>query len=124
MLLVAREYIKKQPVIRWDSRLYLTGYSEGGFATMLLYKKLQDKVPTEFNLRGVSCGAGAYDKTSFMKALLTQPSAGVALDLIITTPLPILYPSLSACGKRPTGIESSTDILSMLYYLGICRVIQ
>ncbi len=78
MLRAAREYIKSQSAIKWDSRLYLTGYSEGGYATMALYKKMQDEVPTEFNLRAVSCGAGAYDKTGFMKALLTQKSAGVA----------------------------------------------
>ncbi len=78
MLRAAREYISGHPSIKWDSRLYLTGYSEGGYATMSLYKKIQDEVPTEFNLRAVSCGAGAYDKTNFMKALLTQKSAGVA----------------------------------------------
>ena len=78
MLRAAREYIGSHKEINWDSRLYLTGYSEGGFATMSLYKKMQEEVPTEFNLRAVSCGAGAYDKTNFMKALLTQPSAGVA----------------------------------------------
>ncbi|AUD02759.1 alpha/beta hydrolase family protein [Spirosoma pollinicola] len=78
MLRAAREYIKAHSAIKWDSRLYLAGYSEGGFATMALYKKMQEEVPTEFNLRAVSCGAGAYDKTNFMKALLTQPSAGVA----------------------------------------------
>lgn len=78
MLRAAREYISGHAAIHWDSRLYLTGYSEGGYATMSLYKKMQDEEPTEFNLRAVSCGAGAYDKTNFMKALLTQPSAGVA----------------------------------------------
>lgn len=78
MIRAAREYINSHPTIHWDSRLYMAGYSEGGFATMALYKKIQDEVPQELNLRGVSCGAGAYDKTSFMKALLTQPSAGVA----------------------------------------------
>ena len=78
MLRAAREYINGHPTIKWDSRLYMAGYSEGGYATMALYKKMQDEVPTEFNLRAVSCGAGAYDKTNFMKALLTQPSAGVA----------------------------------------------
>ncbi|MCX6214006.1 lipase family protein [Spirosoma sp.] len=78
MLRAAREYIGSHSEIKWDSRLYMAGYSEGGYATMALYKKMQDEVPTEFNLRAVSCGAGAYDKTSFMKALLTQKSAGVA----------------------------------------------
>ena len=78
MLRASREYISSHKDVNWDKRLYLTGYSEGGFATMSLYKKMQDEVPTEFNLRAVSCGAGAYDKTNFMKALLTQKSAGVA----------------------------------------------
>ena len=78
MLRATREYINAHTTIHWNSRLYLAGYSEGGYATMSLYKKIQDEVPTEFNLRAVSCGAGAYDKTSFMKALLTQKSAGVA----------------------------------------------
>ncbi|QJW92430.1 phospholipase [Spirosoma taeanense] len=78
MIRASREYINSHSAINWDSRLYLAGYSEGGYATMALYKKLQEETPTEFNLRAVSCGAGAYDKTSFMKALLTQKSAGVA----------------------------------------------
>ena len=78
MLRAAREYINVHTAIHWDKRLYMAGYSEGGGATMALYKKMQDEIPAEFNLRAVSCGAGAYDKTNFMKALLTQPSAGVA----------------------------------------------
>lgn len=76
MLRAAREYITTDATINWDKRLYMAGYSEGGFATMSLYKKMQDEVPTEFNIRAVSCGAGAYDKTSFMTALLTKPSSG------------------------------------------------
>lgn len=75
MLRAAREYIAGNAAVHWDSRLYLAGYSEGGYATMSLYKKIQDEVPAEFNLRAVSAGAGAYDKTTFTKALLTQPSA-------------------------------------------------
>ncbi|MBC8155487.1 MAG: phospholipase [Bacteroidetes bacterium] len=76
MLRAAREYIATDASINWDKRLYMTGYSEGGFATMSLYKKMQDEAPTEFNIRAVSCGAGAYDKTSFMRDLLTKPSSG------------------------------------------------
>ena len=78
LLRAAREYVATDATINWDKRLYLAGYSEGGFATMSLFKKVQDEAPTEFNLRAVSCGAGAYDKTSFMTALLTKPSSGEA----------------------------------------------
>ena len=76
MLRATKEYIKNNAAVQWDSRLYLAGYSEGGFATMSLYKKMQEETPAEFNLRAVSAGAGAYDKTTFTLALLTQPSAG------------------------------------------------
>ncbi len=76
MLRAAREYIPTNPAAKWDTRLYLAGYSEGGYATMSLYKKMQEEAPTEFNLRAVSSGAGAHDKTGFTVALLTQKSAG------------------------------------------------
>ena len=78
MLRAAREYIKQNSAIKWDERLYLAGYSEGGYATMALYKKMQEEIPTEFNLKAVSTGAGAYDKTNFTKAVVGQPSAGNA----------------------------------------------
>jgi predicted peptidase len=42
----------------------ITGYSEGGFATMALQKKMEEQFPNEFNLVTSSCGAGAYNKTA------------------------------------------------------------
>ncbi|MFC5408236.1 alpha/beta hydrolase family protein [Larkinella bovis] len=77
MLRAAKEFIQNNS-INWDTRLYLTGYSEGGYATMALYKKMQDEVPAEFNLKAVTAGAGAYDKTAFTKSLLSTPSHGIA----------------------------------------------
>lgn len=77
MLRASKEFIQTHS-INWDSRLYLTGYSEGGFATLSLYKKIQEEVPAEFNLKAVTAGAGAYDKISFTKELLSKPSHGVA----------------------------------------------
>jgi pimeloyl-ACP methyl ester carboxylesterase len=75
MLRAAREFIKQEKV-QWDDRLYISGYSEGGFATMSLQKKLEEEFPTEFNLRASSCGAGAYDKTSFMKFVINNKTSG------------------------------------------------
>jgi dienelactone hydrolase len=77
MIRAAREFVTEQK-INWDKKLYLTGYSQGGFATMSLLKKIEEEVPTEFNLRAVSCGSGAYDKTSFMKTLVTTKTHGIA----------------------------------------------
>lgn len=73
MLRAARELLQVNAPNKWDSRLYLAGYSEGGYATMSLYKKMQEEVPTEFNLKAVSAGAGAYDKTNFTKAVIAAP---------------------------------------------------
>lgn len=78
MIRACKEFIKKDAAIKWDNRLYITGYSQGGFATMALQKKIEEETGTEFNLRASVCGAGAYNKTATMKALVTQKS-GVAV---------------------------------------------
>ncbi|TDB60028.1 alpha/beta hydrolase family protein [Arundinibacter roseus] len=70
MLRAAKEFLANQDEIDWDERLYIAGYSEGGYATMSLQKEIEENAATEFNLRASSCGAGAYDKTSFMKYLI------------------------------------------------------
>ncbi len=65
------EFINQEKV-NWNKKLMITGYSQGGFATMSLQKKIEEEVPTEFNLVASSCGAGAYNKTEFMKFLITK----------------------------------------------------
>jgi pimeloyl-ACP methyl ester carboxylesterase len=65
------EFIKQEK-INWNKKLMITGYSQGGFATMSLQKKIEEEFPTEFNLVASSCGAGAYNKTEFMKFLITK----------------------------------------------------
>lgn len=76
MLRASKEYIQKNNV-RWDERLFLTGYSEGGYATMALQKLLEEQFPTEFNLRASSLGAGAYHKTATMKHLINERTDGI-----------------------------------------------
>ncbi|KAA6436568.1 phospholipase [Dyadobacter flavalbus] len=78
MLRAAKEFLKKQNEVKWDEKLYLAGYSEGGYATMALQKKIEEEAPTEFNLVASSCGAGAYDKTAFMKYVINTATQGNA----------------------------------------------
>jgi pimeloyl-ACP methyl ester carboxylesterase len=78
MLRAAKEFLKKQNEVKWDEKLYLAGYSEGGYATMSLQKKIEEEAPTEFNLIASSCGAGAYDKTAFMKHVINSTTQGNA----------------------------------------------
>ncbi|MGV3559315.1 alpha/beta hydrolase family protein [Larkinella arboricola] len=77
MLRAAREFIRKNS-IKWDERLFLTGYSEGGFATMSLQKKIEEEFPSEFKLVASSMGAGAYHKSAFMKYIINEKTHGIA----------------------------------------------
>jgi dienelactone hydrolase len=76
MLRASREFLAQNKA-SWDKRLFITGYSEGGYATMSLHKKLEEEAPNEFNLRASSVGAGAYDKTAMMKFIVNTASTNV-----------------------------------------------
>lgn len=75
MIRASKEFMREQK-IAWDERLYIAGYSAGGFATMSLQKKIEEETGSEFNLKASSCGAGAYDKTAFMKYLISTKTGG------------------------------------------------
>ncbi|GAB3316367.1 hypothetical protein GCM10027299_06500 [Larkinella ripae] len=75
MLRAAKEFIRKNS-IKWDERVFLTGYSEGGFATMSLQKKIEEEFPSEFTLTASSVGSGAYHKSAFMKYIINEKTHG------------------------------------------------
>lgn len=77
MLRATREFLSDKG-INWDERLFMAGYSEGGYATMALQKKIEEETGSEFNLVASSCGAGAYDKPAFMRQLVNERTDGVA----------------------------------------------
>ena len=77
MIRASTEFINKEK-INWNKKLMITGYSQGGFATMSLQKKIEEQFPTEFNLVASSCGAGAYNKTQFMKDLINNTTHGIS----------------------------------------------
>ena len=78
MLKAVQEFCKAENV-NWSNSLYLSGYSQGGGATMALQQKIESETPMAFTLKAVSCGAGAYDKLNFTKFLLGNPSSGNSL---------------------------------------------
>jgi pimeloyl-ACP methyl ester carboxylesterase len=75
MLRAAKEAIAKENV-NWNNSTYLSGYSEGGYATMALQKKIEETTGAEFTLKAVSSGAGAYNKTQSFKDLVSTRSSG------------------------------------------------
>ena len=77
MLRATREFLADNNV-NWDERLFVAGYSEGGYATMALQKKIEEETGSEFNLVASSCGAGAYDKPAFLQQIVNEPTSGLA----------------------------------------------
>lgn len=75
MLRASKETIT-QLKANWNKNVFIAGYSEGGYATMSLQKKMEEEFPNEFNLKASSCGAGAYNKTLSFKTFITTKSSG------------------------------------------------
>lgn len=75
MLRAAKEFITRESV-KWNTNVYLGGYSEGGYATLALQKKMEEEAPNEFKLKASSCGAGAYNKSLSFKTIATTASSG------------------------------------------------
>jgi pimeloyl-ACP methyl ester carboxylesterase len=76
MIRATRDFLSDKGV-NWNKRLFIAGYSEGGYATLALQKKIEEETGSEFNLVASSCGAGAYDKPAFMKQIINDTTSGV-----------------------------------------------
>ena len=60
--------------IHLDERLFLTGYSEGGYATLAVQRALEASAEAEFNLTAVAPMAGPYDLNGTVQLLLPKGS--------------------------------------------------
>ncbi len=65
MLRAVYEFKNVSGKFKNNGQLFLTGYSEGGYATMALLKLLEEEHSSEFTVTAASMGAGAYNKTKF-----------------------------------------------------------
>ena len=78
-MLRASKAFLQQKNIKLNSQLFLTGYSEGGYATLALQKKLQEEHSGEFSVTASAAGAGPFDlietaKTIANKATNNKPA--------------------------------------------------
>jgi predicted esterase len=71
MLRATKEFCFQEGV-RVNDQLFLTGYSEGGYATMALHKRIEQQASKEFAVTASAPGAGAYDKTAFANYILEK----------------------------------------------------
>jgi pimeloyl-ACP methyl ester carboxylesterase len=70
MLRAVREFDERSNEFSANNKLFLTGYSEGGYATMALLKLLEEEHLSEFTVTAATAGAGAYNKSEFARHIL------------------------------------------------------
>ncbi|MGF1586257.1 MAG: alpha/beta hydrolase family protein [Bacteroidales bacterium] len=70
MLRAFKEFDLLDDGFQAGEKLFLTGYSEGGYATMALLKLLEEEHSNEFKVTAATAGAGAYNKTAFAKHIM------------------------------------------------------
>ncbi|MDX2188476.1 MAG: lipase family protein [Bacteroidota bacterium] len=68
----ATQELAKVLFISTNGKTFLTGYSEGGFATIATQKLIEEKYTQDIKLSGVTSGAGGYDNTAFAKYIVSQ----------------------------------------------------
>ncbi len=82
MLRAVKEYCRTNNV-QLNDKLFLTGYSQGGGATMALHKKIEEEAANEFRVTGSAPGAGAYNKTGFADFLVNANQPQPAINLYL-----------------------------------------
>lgn len=60
MLRATKEFLVENE-IQYDDKLFLGGYSEGGYATMVTHKLIENSFDNEFNLIASAPASGGYD---------------------------------------------------------------
>lgn len=70
------EYSDDKTTENWfNTELFISGYSEGGYAAVALQQKLQETSATGLTISKVLAGAGAYDQYAFTKEFLQKEGA-------------------------------------------------
>lgn len=62
--------------IALDGRTFLTGYSEGGYVTLITQKVIEENYTSEFNLTAVAPSSGPYDLEGMMQTIFQSNSYG------------------------------------------------
>jgi len=80
MVRATRQLLARHNIVA-NGQLFLTGYSEGGYATLAAQKEMEQNLPLEFPLTASLAAAGPYDMsatTQFMVGLATNAHPEIA----------------------------------------------
>ena len=74
MIRATKEYVSDPSILaKSTDKLFIFGYSQGGWATMELQKDIEKNHSSEFNLIASSCGAGPYSIEFLNNSIISQP---------------------------------------------------
>ena len=73
-MIKATKYYLQQQNIPVTSRLFLDGYSEGGFVTMAAQKEIETNTSHNLTVTAAAEGAGAYDLTVMVSLIASSPT--------------------------------------------------
>ena len=71
MIRASYEFLKTKN-IKTNQQLFITGYSEGGYASLALQKSIEEKYSNEFLITAVAAGAGPFDLTGTAKIIASK----------------------------------------------------
>lgn len=71
MLKAVTTYLKSENTA-FNERLFMIGYSEGGYVTMAAQKSIESSPISGLSLKAVAAGAGGYDITSLLNTIISK----------------------------------------------------
>jgi pimeloyl-ACP methyl ester carboxylesterase len=71
MIRAAKQYLTEQK-IAFNDKLFLAGYSEGGYVTMAAAEEIQRKASHNLTVTAIAAGAGGFDLTEMLKGVTTN----------------------------------------------------
>ena len=70
MLRASREYFKVEEITEPSEKVFLTGYSQGGYATLAAMQLMESQHANEFSIQAVTAGSGPYNVSASVSHLL------------------------------------------------------
>ena len=71
MITASTQFLQKERV-NLNNKLFLAGYSEGGYVTLAAAAEIESNPSHNFNIVGVAAGAGGYDLMHMLKGVTTD----------------------------------------------------
>ncbi len=89
--------IKKETNINIDTNIFITGFSEGGYATMVTHREIQNNHQNEFSVRASFPIAGPYDVsgTMFNLSIADTHYSGIFYIPYVILAYKNIYPAIS-----------------------------